>query len=144
MVVAILAMLPAHAHTPSTIRPSCGARLTPEADDASVRLCRLIEAGELQDLRWPDFTNYREQVRQFYGAAFSLVWTSNSTPTQQARALIQSLQRAEEKGLEPEDYDASRWASRLERFASASPISSEETGLAEANRASLSCQCDAS
>jgi murein L,D-transpeptidase YcbB/YkuD len=128
MVAAILATLPAHARTPSTttIRPSCALRLAAEADDASVRLCRLIEAGELPDLRWPDFTNYREQARQFYGPAFSLAWTSNSAPTPQARALIQALQSAEEKGLEPEDYDASRWKDRLARFASANSIPSEE------------------
>src|SRR5580765_1689885 len=128
MVAAILATLPAHARTPSTtVRPSCGAlRLAAEADDAGARLCRLIETGELSDLRWPDFTNYREQVRQFYGPAFSLSWTSNSAPTPQARALVQALRRAEEKGLEPEDYDASRWKERLARFASADSVSSEE------------------
>ena len=127
MVAAILATLPAHARTPGTIRPSCGAlRLAAEADDASIRLCRFIEAGELPDLRWPDFVSYREQVRQFYGLAFSLAWTTDSAPTAQARALIQSLQGAEEKGLDPEDYDASRWRERLARFASANPVSSEE------------------
>src|SRR6476660_7749852 len=90
MVAAILATLPAHARTlGATVRSSCGAlRLAAEADDASARLCRLIETGELPDLRWPDFTNYREQVRQFYGPAFSLAWTSNSAPTLQARALL--------------------------------------------------------
>src|SRR5690242_6133114 len=123
MAAAILATLPAHAHTPSTtVRPSCGARFTAEADDAGARLCRLIETGELSDMRWPDFTNYREQVRQFYGPAFSLAWTSNNVPTPQAQALVQELQRAEEKGLEPEDYDASRWKDRLARFASAKPV----------------------
>jgi len=126
MVAAVLATLPAHARTPSTVRPSCALRLAAEADDARVRLCRFIEAGELPDLRWPDFISYREQVRQFYGSAFSLAWTSNSAPTPQARTLIQALQRAEEHGLEPEDYDASRWTARLARFVSASPVSSEE------------------
>jgi murein L,D-transpeptidase YcbB/YkuD len=122
-----LATLPAHAHAPSIVRPSCGAlHLAAEADDASARLCRLIETGELPDLRWPDFTNYREQVRQFYGPAFSPAWTSNSAPTPQARALIQVLQSAEEQGLEPEDYDASRWTDRLARFASANPVPAEE------------------
>jgi murein L,D-transpeptidase YcbB/YkuD len=127
VIAVILATLPAHAHAPGTVHPSCGAlRLAAEADDAGARLCRLIETGELPGLRWPDFTNYREQVRQFYGPAFSFAWTTNGVPTQQARALIQSLQRAEEQGLEPEDYDASRWTERLARFASANPVSSED------------------
>src|ERR1044071_7842311 len=127
MVAAILATLPAHAHSPSTVRPSCGAlRLAADTDDANARLCHLTEAAELPELRWPDFISYREQARQFYGPAFSLAWISNSAPTPQARALIQVLQRAEEQGLEPEDYDASRWTDRLARFASANPVSSEE------------------
>jgi murein L,D-transpeptidase YcbB/YkuD len=127
MAAAILATLTAHAHTPgATVRPFCGTlRLAAETDVASVRLCRLLETGELPDMRWPDFTNYREQARQFYGPAFSLAWTNNSTPTLQARALIQALRRAEERGLEPEDYDASRWADRLARLASAN-VSAEE------------------
>jgi murein L,D-transpeptidase YcbB/YkuD len=125
MVVAILATQPAHAHSPSTtVRSSCG--VITSGDDVSVRLCRLIESGELTDMRWPDFISYREQVRQFYGPAFSLAWTSNSAPTPQARSLVQTLQLAEEKGLEPEDYDASRWTARLARFASINPVSSEE------------------
>ena len=33
--------------------------------------------------------------------------------TAQAKALIEIFRNAETKGLEPEDYDASRWASRL-------------------------------
>lgn len=126
MVAAILATTPAHAHTPGTIRPSCAALRVAEADDASARLCRLIEAAELPELRWPDFTNYRDQVRQFYGPAFSLAWTSNNAVTLQAQALIQALQRAEEQGLEPEDYDASRWSARLAKLAAANPVSSEE------------------
>ena len=127
LVAAMLAALPAHAHAPSTVRPSCGAlRLAAEPDDAAARLCLLIETGELPDLRWPDFTNYREPARQFYGPAFPMAWTSNGVPTPQARALIQALQHAEEKGLEPEDYDASHWRERLARFAFAKPVSSEE------------------
>jgi L,D-transpeptidase YcbB len=127
MVAASLAALPAHAHTPGSIRPACGALpIAAEADDASVRLCRLIEAGELPDLRWPDFTNYREQVRQFYGPAFSLAWTSNSVPTPQALALIQAMRRAEERGLEPEDYDASRWTDRLARFSPSASLTPDE------------------
>jgi len=89
-------------------------------------VCQWIEAGELSDLRWPNFTSYREQARQFYAPSFALAWTSNGAPTAQAQALIQELQRAEEKGLEPEDYDASRWAERLARFSSVAPVSSEE------------------
>src|SRR5262249_13054438 len=126
VVLALLATLPAYAHSGST-RTSCGAlRPGTQADNANARVCQWIEAGRLSDLRWPNFTSYREQARQFYAPSFALAWTSNGAPTAQAQALIQELQRAEEKGLEPEDYDASRWAERLARFSSAAPVSSEE------------------
>jgi len=126
VVLAFLATLPVYAHSPST-RTSCGAlRPVIEADSANARVCQWIEAGELSDLRWPNFTAYREQVREFYAPSFALVWTSNGAPTAQAQALIQELQRAEEKGLEPDDYDASRWTERLARVSSTAPVSSEE------------------
>jgi murein L,D-transpeptidase YcbB/YkuD len=123
-----MAVLPAYAHSSGgTTRPSCGAlRALTEADSASARLCLLVEAGALPDLHWPNFTAYREQAREFYAPNFALTWTSNGAPTSQARELIQAFQRAEEKGLEPEDYDASRWTERLARLSSPAPISAEE------------------
>jgi L,D-transpeptidase YcbB len=123
IIAAIMAAIPARAENTGAVRFACESH---NANDASARLCRLVEAGELPDLRWPDFTNYRDQVRQFYGPAFALAWSNDSGPTPQARALIESFQRAEEKGLEPKDYDASRWTDRLARFSSRAPFSSEE------------------
>src|ERR1051325_2478746 len=77
VVLAFLATLPVYAHSPST-RTSCGAlRPVIEADSANARVCQWIEAGELSDLRWPNFTAYREQVREFYAPSFALVWTSH-------------------------------------------------------------------
>jgi L,D-transpeptidase YcbB len=130
VIAAILAAIPVRGESSATgtrtVRSACATHRALGADDASVRLCLLAEAGELNDLRWPDFTNYRDQVRQFYGQAFAFAWSSNNEPTPQARALIQSFQHAEEKGLEPGDYDASRWADRLARFSSGAPLSTEE------------------
>src|SRR5207245_363601 len=105
---------------------NCTVLVSSEANIAGARLCLRVEAGELAGLRWPDFTYYREQARQFYGPAFALAWSSGGAPTPQARALISSFQRAEEKGLAPEDYDASRWAERLARFSSVTPLAPDE------------------
>src|SRR5438270_499711 len=125
--LAVMATAPAHARSDgTTTRTPCGAvRALSEADNASLRLCQQVEAGELRDLHWPNFSSYREQVRQFYAPGFALAWTSNGVPTPQAQALIQEFQRAEQKGLKAEDYDASHWADRLARFSS-TPIPSEE------------------
>ncbi len=44
------------------------------------------------------------------------VWVSNGQPTPQAIAVIQGLKSSQQKGLNPGDYDASRWPERLERL----------------------------
>jgi murein L,D-transpeptidase YcbB/YkuD len=41
------------------------------------------------------------------------VWVHDGQPTTQATALIQALQNSQQKGLNPQDYDASRWSERL-------------------------------
>lgn len=80
-------------------------------------LVRLIATGNLSDLSHSDFSNYRIQLSNFYQLSnFSLVWSDNGLPTNPARAVIEILRSAQSKGLEPEDYDGSRWEARLSRF----------------------------
>jgi len=68
-------------------------------------------------LRWPNFTDYRAHVSKFYTAGgYSLAWIQNSQPTPQAVAMIQIFKQAATKGLNPEDYDASRWDNRLPKL----------------------------
>ncbi len=77
----------------------------------------MAASGALAELRWPDFSPLKVQVTNFYGSSnYALAWTRNSAPTSQAEALILTLQHAETKGLDPEDYDGSRWAARLARL----------------------------
>src|SRR6516164_5453877 len=64
-----------------------GQNLSPLAQN---ELSTLIAKGNLADLRWPNFIDYRDQVSTFYEAgAYSLAWVSNNQPTPQAFALIQ-------------------------------------------------------
>ena len=82
--------------------------------DAHPNLCAMIETGRLDGLRWPDFSDYQAQVRDFYQqAGCSLAWTVNARPTPQALSLISILQDAARKGLRPEDYDGLLWGGRL-------------------------------
>jgi murein L,D-transpeptidase YcbB/YkuD len=86
----------------------------------------LIEAGKLDEVRWPDCSSYRIQVEQFYRSLrFELAWVQQRYPTQQANVMIELFQTAEKKGLEPEDYDASLWSARLDAFATSSTNSDE-------------------
>ena len=84
----------------------------------SAQICSLVETGRLEELHWPDCSSYRAQVEQFYlFSRYAPAWTRQGRPTQQANAMIELFRTAEKKGLEPEDYDASRWTARLEALA---------------------------
>lgn len=92
----------------------------------AAQLCSLIEAGRLDELRWPDCSSYRAQVEKFYASAgFALAWLREGRPTTQAAAIIELFRAAEKKGLDPEDYDASRWATRLQNLSVAGQTSQD-------------------
>ncbi|HEY6253308.1 MAG TPA: peptidoglycan-binding protein, partial [Candidatus Angelobacter sp.] len=94
----------------------------PELAVMKRNLSVLIDAGRLNDLRWRNFSDYRNQVRDFYQPSdYALAWITGNQPTAQARAMIQLLQNADKKGLRPDDYDASRWADRLAQLAQPAP-----------------------
>ena len=83
-------------------------------EGAPARLSAIVASGHLADLRWPNFSNYRSQVANFYRPfTYETVWVREGQPTEQALALIEILQDADQEGLRAEDYDASRWADRL-------------------------------
>jgi murein L,D-transpeptidase YcbB/YkuD len=93
-----------------------------EAPDAPSSLRSIVAAGRLPDLRWPDFTDYRQILQAFYAPTnFQLAWLRDGKPSEQALAVIESLRKADLTGLNPEDYDASRWAERIAHISSASP-----------------------
>ncbi|HUA00953.1 MAG TPA: L,D-transpeptidase family protein [Candidatus Aquilonibacter sp.] len=76
----------------------------------------------MPDLRWPDFSDYRDDAKKLYeGYSYSLPWLQDMQPTPQAQAMIAILQGAGDKGLSPEDYDASRWSGRLSQLRPATP-----------------------
>lgn len=80
----------------------------------SSRLHEIAAAGTLSDLHWPNFTDYRLHFQHIYEASnFVPVWLDNGKPTPQALAVIQALETSLQKGLNPDDYDASRWPDRI-------------------------------
>ena len=86
----------------------------------------LIAAGTLPDLRYPNFTNYRDDVKKFYGlGGNSLAWIQNGRASPQAVSLVLLFQQAESKGLDADDYDASRWAARLAKLQPTAPRPSD-------------------
>ena len=80
-------------------------------------LCRLAGTGQFAELRWPDFSDCKPQVKDFYeGSGYAPAWVRNGAATSQAEALIAVLKGAEAEGLNPENYDGPYWAGRLAKL----------------------------
>ncbi len=74
------------------------------------RLHAIVAGEELPDLRWPHFTDYRLHVQRLYEAVnYAPVWVRDGQPSPQALEMITALQDSQQKGLNPEDYNASLW-----------------------------------
>ena len=85
--------------------------------EAQASLRAIVVSGRLEDLRWPNFSDYRIHVDNFYRpAGYENAWLSHGEPTPQATEIIQVLKQADREGLYGEDYDASRWADRVARL----------------------------
>jgi murein L,D-transpeptidase YcbB/YkuD len=96
-----------------TEQPPALAGQTLSASGVSV-LHGIVDSGGNADLRWSDFTPYRTEVAKLYETnAYSLLWVQNGRVRPQGLAMIELLQHADAKGLDPDDYDGSRWQGRL-------------------------------
>jgi L,D-transpeptidase YcbB len=74
----------------------------------------LISAGNLDGMRWPNFRDYQPWLQRFYQpAGYAPAWIQANSASPQALSMIELFRNAWQKGLEPEDYDASRWDNRL-------------------------------
>jgi murein L,D-transpeptidase YcbB/YkuD len=81
---------------------------------AATELRAIVASGRLDDLRWPDFSDYRKHLVDFYEpAGYAPAWVRAGAPSPQALALIARFRDSWKKGLDPEAYDASRWDARL-------------------------------
>ena len=100
--------------TPAQTKTTSPSATSAKSDGASARLRKIIDSGRHEDLRWPDFSDYSTHLTNFYRpAGYKLVWVRDRQPTPQALELIQIFQGADQEGLNPDDYDAPRWADRL-------------------------------
>ncbi len=88
------------------------------ANAAEIR--KIVSAGKLGELRWPNFSDYRTILERFYRPRYAPVWIRNGQPTPAALQLMEALNKAELEGLNPEDYDASRWSERIQTLPGAS------------------------
>jgi murein L,D-transpeptidase YcbB/YkuD len=113
--VLLAGMSVASGETPTTFRAEQPALAGQTLSASGVSGLRgIVDSGRNADLRWPDFTPYKAEVAKLYEAnGYSLLWVQNGRVRPQGLAVIALLQNAGAKGLDPEDYDGSRWQGRL-------------------------------
>jgi murein L,D-transpeptidase YcbB/YkuD len=94
----------------------------PKSDEYADKLKPVIESKHLQVLHWPNFSDYEPLVQTFYDDRnYEVAWVddadNNPHPSPQATAFIHAFQDAAKKGLNPEEYDASRWPELTQKLA---------------------------
>jgi murein L,D-transpeptidase YcbB/YkuD len=122
----------ATAHPRAQSEPSAKSAAPPQqlspAGQAALRAA--IDSGNLAQLRWPDFSDYRKLVNEFYGSyGNSLPWVRGMQPTPQAQQVIALLLQADQKGLSAEDYDGPRWTDRIAKLKPGASQPSEADAL---------------
>lgn len=92
----------------------------------SAALRVLVDKGLPTGLLRPDLPDYRAELQRFYEAEdYSPAWVRDHKPTPQALALIHVLRNAAKEGLDPADYDAPLWNSRLALLDRASSLTEQ-------------------
>jgi murein L,D-transpeptidase YcbB/YkuD len=110
LLVALFAVAGCHRHRKTTSAPN--------TTDYADNLRTVVASAKLPILRWPNYSDYRQPVTTFYDDRnYEIAWLRDLKPTASANAFIHAFQDAGSKGLNPEDYDASRWPARLTQIA---------------------------
>jgi L,D-transpeptidase YcbB len=92
----------------------------PLSAEGQARLKAILDKSRLDELRWPNFSDYATHAKEFYEKdGYALAWTRGGKPTQQAMGLIVILEKADRKGLDNKDYDGGKWMDRVNALNSA-------------------------
>ena len=109
------------------------AAISADAPAGSRSIRPLVEAGRLPDLRWPDVSDYRAYLDEFYKTRQDApAWTRDGQPTPQALALTRLFAGANAKGVRAADYDGDRWpavVASLQRDRSTDALARFDVGL---------------
>ncbi len=83
--------------------------VTDSAENASLR--RLVERGRHPAIRWGRFPDVQRDMAALYQRnGWMPIWLAERRATREARALVDVLATAADRGLDPEDYDARQLA----------------------------------
>lgn len=96
----------------------------PNTTNYSDALESLTSSNKISFLRWPNISDYQSAVKTFYDDRnYEIAWTRDGKPSPASRGFIQAFAEAGAKGLNPEDYDSSRWQARIQALSSQKPES---------------------
>lgn len=119
----------------AVVVPSGGASSSP----ISQELKALVASGKLPDLIYPDFSGDQGDITTFYEeGGYATAWFVGGKLTPQAIELSKRFQTAQDKGLNPADYDGPRWAARVAALQAAYPA----TGDASPGAVDLAARLD--
>ena len=120
----------AHARTWPQTSAQSAAPPRPLSPEGQAALRAAIDSGNLPQLRWPDFSDYRKLLKEFYDSyGNSLPWVRGMQPSAQAQQVIALLLQADQKGLSADDYDGPRWSERVAKLNPATSQPSEADAL---------------
>jgi len=120
----------AHARTRSETSAQSAVPPQPLSPEGQAALRAAIDSGNLPQLRWPDFSDYRKLLKEFYDSyGNSLPWVRGMQPSTQAQQVIALLLQADQKGLSADDYDGPRWSERVAKLNPAASQPSEADAL---------------
>lgn len=77
------------------------------AESEGIEVQNLLKSHKHPKLRWGDFSDVAKPLAQLYDQPEpALLWTHEGNPTPQAKAMVESLSGADDRGLNSADYDA--------------------------------------
>ena len=90
-----------------------GGLLGPSRPPYQDTMTPLVMAQHLDFMHWPNVADFQPAVQHFYeDRQYEPAWTKDGKLTGPAKEWIAAFLKADEKGLSPEDYDASQWTER--------------------------------
>jgi murein L,D-transpeptidase YcbB/YkuD len=91
----------------------------PPAPEVQAAVQGVLDAARHPWLRWPTVSHGLPALKRLYSPEAEpdgLFWFAGSTPYPELAAAVETLGKAAEEGLDPEDYDAARLASEWKRI----------------------------
>lgn len=91
----------------------------PKSDAYADAIKPIVASKHLKAMHWPDFADYGPLVETFYeDRNYEVAWVDDAgKPTRQAQGFLEAFGAADQKGLNPGDYDAGLWDGRIQKLA---------------------------